>query len=127
LNSLIVAEWDTTSSTSFTTSNTSSPSSSGFTGPIGNVVSLVYIELFAMQLKSDQNTRARYRRPNIAEFAEIADKNLRNFTILSSNTITANIAEHAQYRRIFQKFLLQISGSRFVEYLVLRISVIHFI
>ena len=36
--------------------------------------------------------RGRYRRPNIAEFAEIAAKNLRNFSIFSFNTSSANIA-----------------------------------
>jgi hypothetical protein len=48
---------------------------------------------------------ARYLRPNIAE------KNLRTFTIISSNTSSANIgecaniAENGQYRRIFSRFL----------------------
>ena len=36
---------------------------------------------------------ARYCRPNIAEFAKIAEKNLRNFSIFSLNNSSANIAE----------------------------------
>ena len=52
---------------------------------------------------------------NIDEFSEIAEKNLGNFTIFSLNTFSANIAEcaniaeNAQYRRIFLRFILQIT------------------
>ena len=46
---------------------------------------------------------------DIAEFAEIAKENVHNFTILRSNTSSANVAENSKYRQIFLRSLLQIT------------------
>ena len=51
--------------------------------------------LFNFLLNQSQG-KARYRRPNIAEFAEIVKKNLHNFTILSLNTSFANITDFCE-------------------------------
>jgi hypothetical protein len=55
-----------------------------------------------------------YTGGHIAEFAEIAEQNLRNFTIFSLNTFSANIAECANIAEFanianFLRFSVQIT------------------